>query len=255
MIDSHAHLDFSDFDSDRAALFAAMRAKGITTALIPGVSPQHWSKQLAIAKQFDCYYSLGIHPWYCPEKIALGIIALDEQIRLHRNDPKLLALGECGLDKLYKASPFASQIDLLEKQLQLAISWQLPLILHSVKAHNELLTLLKRYPNPKGGVIHGFYGGPEVGMEYLKLGYKLGVGGLIMDPNAKKLHLSVVELPLDSFIIETDSPSMTPKCVVDRRNSPLNLPLFVAQIAFLTNKSTVSILEQLDVNFLQLFEL
>jgi TatD DNase family protein len=255
MIDSHAHLDFVDFDHDRAELFTQMVNQGISTVLIPGVSSQHWSKQLAIAKEFDCFYALGIHPWYCPDAIDLDLVALDAKIADCRDDPKLLALGECGLDKVYQKSPFLLQNYLLEKQLQLAIKWQLPVILHCVKAHNELINWLKRYPNPRGGVIHGFYGGPELANQYIQLGYKLGIGGLILDAKAKKLQLTVAALSLDSFIIETDSPSMTPFNDTIRRNSPLNLPRFVAQIAFLTNSSTVSVLEQLDVNFLQLFDL
>jgi TatD DNase family protein len=255
MIDSHAHLDFDDFDRDRAQLFDEMKRQGISSVILPGVSSRHWQKQLTIAAQYDCYYALGIHPWFCPDDIDTEVAALAQLIERNRKDNKFVAVGECGLDKRHKQSAFSTQVALLERQLQLAINHQLPVILHSVRAHNELLSLLKRYPNPKGGVIHGFYGGPELAKAYLALGYKLGVGGLIMDSKAKKLRETVAKLSLDSFVIETDSPNMTPISVLNPRNSPLNLPSFVCEIAFLQNKSTVSILEQLDVNVVQLFEL
>ncbi|MBB1270174.1 TatD family hydrolase [Shewanella sp. SR44-3] len=255
MIDSHAHLDFDDFDLDRAQLFTAMAQQGISSAILPGVSAAHWSKQLEVAAEFDCYYALGIHPWFCPENIDTELEALAQLIELQRSDNKLVALGECGLDKRHNVSDFSTQLSLLERQLQLAIHYQLPVILHSVRAHNELLGLLKRYPNVKGGVLHGFYGGSELAKAYLALGYKLGIGGLIMDPKAKKLRETVSQLSIESFIVETDSPDMSPITSQNRRNSPLNLPSFVAEIAFLKNKSTVSILEQLDANVSQLFEL
>jgi TatD DNase family protein len=255
MIDSHAHLDFDDFDHDRKQLFAEMKRQGISSAIIPGVSSRHWSKQLTVAAEFDCYYALGIHPWFCPDDINSELAALAQLIERHRRDNKLVAVGECGLDKRHNQSVFSTQVALLERQLQLAINHQLPVILHSVRAHNELLGLLKRYPNARGGVIHGFYGGPELAKAYIALGYKLGVGGLIMDPKAKKLRETVAQLAADSFLIETDSPNMTPINALNSRNSPLNIPSFVSEIAFLQNKSTVSILEQLDRNVVQLFEL
>jgi TatD DNase family protein len=255
MIDSHAHLDFDDFDHDREQLFADMKRHGISSAILPGVSSRHWSKQLTIAAQYDCYYALGIHPWFCPDDIDTELAALTQLIECHSNDTKLVAVGECGLDKRHKQRAFSTQVALLERQLQLAINHQLPVILHSVRAHNELLGLLKRYPNPRGGVIHGFYGGPELAKAYIALGYKLGVGGLIMDPKAKKLRETVSQLALNSFLIETDSPNMTPINALHSRNSPLNIPSFVSEIAFLQNKSTVSILEQLNENVAQLFEL
>ncbi|WP_434931976.1 TatD family hydrolase [Shewanella sp. HL-SH8] len=253
MFDTHAHLDFEVFDHDRDELFNHMRNKNITKILIPGVSPELWFKQLAVAQQYQCYFSLGIHPWYLPENIDTALEELEHQIYLNQTNPLFVAIGECGLDKL--RPEFEQQQALCEQQLQLAKKYQLPVILHAVKCHALLIELLTKAALTKGGVIHGFYGSVEVAKQYQKLGFKLGIGGLILNPRAKKLHKVVAELSLELFVIETDSPSMSPENQLDKRNTPLILPLIIEKIAFLRQISTVPILEQLNRNSLQLFEL
>ncbi|WP_434953398.1 TatD family hydrolase [Shewanella sp. HL-SH4] len=253
MFDTHAHLDFEVFDHDRDELFNHMRNKNITKILIPGVSPELWFKQLAVAQQYQCYFSLGIHPWYLPENIDTALEELEYQIYLNQTNPLFVAIGECGLDNL--RPEFEQQQALCEQQLQLAKKYQLPVILHAVKCHALLIELLTKAALTKGGVIHGFYGSVEVAKQYQKLGFKLGIGGLILNPRAKKLHKVVAELSLELFVIETDSPSMSPENQLDKRNTPLILPLIIEKIAFLRQISTVPILEQLNRNSLQLFEL
>ncbi|AZG72488.1 TatD family hydrolase [Shewanella livingstonensis] len=253
MIDTHAHLDMSEFDNDRTQVFDAMHQNGITSAILPGVSVDQWQKQIEIAQQFDCYFSLGIHPWFVPEDIDAAIIKLSGMLQQHSNNKRLVAVGECGLDKLHYWSD--KQLLLLEKQLSLAQAYQLPVILHAVKAHQQLLTMLACFKLTKGGVVHGFYGNTDIAKRYISLGFKLGIGALILNPSAKKLRETVVNLPLEHFLIETDSPSMPPFDHPQSRNTPLILPRVVSEIAFLKKKSTVCILEQLNKNALQLFEL
>ncbi|PMG78781.1 hydrolase TatD [Shewanella sp. 10N.286.51.B7] len=253
MIDTHAHLDLEDFDHDRDTLFNEMRAHGITNAIIPGISETQWCKQIAIAAEFNCYYALGIHPWYVPNNIDDSLTLLEQKIIEHKDNARFVALGECGLDKLKPNFPM--QLELLSGQLTMSVRFHLPVILHAVKCHQELIELLIRNPNPRGGVIHGFYGGPELAKRYIDLGYKLGIGGLLMNPNAKKLRKTITEIDIKHFLIETDSPSMTPYNALEKRNTPLHLPKFVSEIANLQKKTTVSILERLNKNASQLFEL
>ncbi|MCL1066607.1 TatD family hydrolase [Shewanella olleyana] len=253
MIDTHAHLDLDDFDHDRHALFKEMHELGITSAIIPGISEHQWQRQIAIATEFNCYFALGIHPWYLPQNIEDSLTLLEQKISEQQGYTHFVALGECGLDKL--KPNFTMQLELLSGQLKLANQFNLPVILHAVKCHQELCDLLAKHPNPKGGVIHGFYGGPELAQRYINLGYKLGIGGLVMNPDAKKLRKTITELDIKYFLIETDSPSMTPSYVTEKRNTPLHLPKFVSEIADLQKKTTVFILEQLNRNAVQLFEL
>ncbi|MGX9459835.1 TatD family hydrolase [Shewanella sp. A14] len=253
MIDTHAHLDMAVFDDDRAQLFDAMHQQGITSAIIPGVSVEQWPKQIRIAQQYDCYFALGIHPWYVPVDIDIAIIKLDTVLQQYRENKRLVAVGECGLDKLHHWSD--KQLLLLEKQLYLAQFYQLPVILHAVKAHQELLTILKKMKLVRGGVVHGFYGNTDIAKQYIALGFKLGIGGLLLNPRAKKLREAVTNLPLEHFLLETDSPSMSPFDHPHTRNTPLILSRIVSEISFLKKKETVCILEQSNKNAVQLFEL
>ncbi|MBW3515693.1 TatD family hydrolase [Shewanella sp. NKUCC01_JLK] len=254
MIDTHAHLDFAEFDVDRDDVVLRMHSVGVDNLIIPGVSPQHWHKQLVVAEQYQTYFALGIHPWFCPEDVDAGILALTSQVSALLECPRFVAIGECGLDKLY-SSTWSQQLAFFEAQLALAKSVNLPVIIHSVKAHSEVLGCLKKHQLPRGGVIHAFSGSTEIALEYIKLGFKLGIGGLIMNPNAKKLLKTVSELPLQHFILETDSPAMTPINVTEKRNQPANLVFFIDKIANLQKKSSVLISEHLVLNAMQLFDL
>uniref|UniRef100_Q0HXQ7 TatD-related deoxyribonuclease n=1 Tax=Shewanella sp. (strain MR-7) TaxID=60481 RepID=Q0HXQ7_SHESR len=254
MLDTHAHLDFVEFDSDREQVVQRMRQAGIDNLIIPGVSPEHWPKQLAIAEQYQCYFALGIHPWFCPEDVDKAITELTFQVSQLRECPRFVAIGECGLDKLY-ADNWSQQLAFFDAQLTLAHELNLPVIVHAVRAHQEVLSHLKRHKLAKGGVIHAFSGSPDIAAQYIKLGFKLGIGGLVMNPNAKKLLKTVSELPLDSFLLETDSPAMTPLNVIEKRNQPANAVLFIDKIATLQKKSSVLISEHLVSNAMQLFDL
>lgn len=254
LIDSHAHLDAPEFDLDRKSLFESMKKAGIETAIIPGVSPAHWHKQLETAKAYGCPYGLGIHPWFCEQDISLGLNQLESVLDKHKNESGLVAIGECGLDKLRMKNREAQYVA-LNAQLVLAKEYDLPVILHVVKAHNEMIELLKQHALPKKGVIHGFYGSIETANEYIKLGYKLGIGGLILNQNTKKLQKCVAQLPLDSFVIETDSPAMAPHNSAETRNTPLILQSIITEIANLQKKSSVLISEHAFRNVAQLFDL
>ncbi|WP_445777939.1 TatD family hydrolase [Shewanella sp.] len=253
MIDTHAHLDMTEFDPDRDELVAEMSKQGISSAIIPGVAADKWQQQLDIADKYQWYFALGIHPWYVPDDIDRAIVLLDAMLQQYRENKRLVAVGECGLDKLHSWSN--KQLLLLEKQLHLAQTYQLPVILHAVKAHQELIHLLKRCRLERGGVIHGFYGNRQIAEQYIALGFKLGVGGLLLNPSAKKLRQTVTELPLEHFLLETDSPSMSPFDQANSRNTPLILNRIVSEISFLKKNDTVCILEQLNKNAVQLFEL
>ncbi|GIU26619.1 TatD family hydrolase [Shewanella sp. MBTL60-007] len=254
IIDSHAHLDFPEFDLDRGSLYAQMHSLGISQVVIPGVSADKWQNQIAIAKRYGSYFSLGVHPWYCENASAKDMTDLKSLLEAHKDDASLVGVGECGLDKLHKSN-FTTQMKLFKAQICLAKEFDLPLIIHCVKAHEETLNLLKSEAPRRKGVIHGFYGGPQLAMGYVKLGYKLGIGGLLLNDNAPKLQQTVAELPLESFIVETDSPAMAPKNRQNIRNSPLILPEILKKMANLQKKSPVLISEQMFSNVTQLFDL
>ncbi|ABV88368.1 TatD family hydrolase [Shewanella pealeana] len=254
IIDSHAHIDFPEFDNDRDALFLQMRSVGIENVLIPGVSADKWQRQIQVAKQYDCYYALGVHPWYSESASTENMSDLRGILKLRKGDCRLVAVGECGLDKLHKSN-FTTQLNLFKEHIHIAMEFDLPLIMHVVKAHEEVIKCLRTESPHRKGVIHGFYGGPQLAQQYVNLGYKLGIGGLLLNDNAPKLQQTVAQLPLESFILETDSPAMTPKSSQNNRNTPLILPEIIKKMANLQKKSAVRISEQTFFNVSQLFDL
>ena len=258
VIDSHIHLDFSEFDARREQLIAQMRKLGLVNAVIPGVSSESWDRTTEVAKQYQCHYALGIHPWYCNQDWQVGMAALERHILSRNKELSLVAIGECGLDGFYRDN-WQWQLPCFEAHLALAQRYQLPIIVHSVKAHNEVLALLKRYPLDRGGVIHGFYGGSELAKRYLNLGFKLGIGHLLLDEKAKKLPEAIVNLPLTSFVIETDLAvvsDLQKYPFADKINgSSLILHLLIEKIANLQKKTNVLVSEQVFQNTLQLFDL
>lgn len=258
VIDSHIHLDFDLFDAKRDILMLHMQRLGLVHAVIPGVSAAHWAKQRAVAKQYDCSYALGIHPWYCDEQWPSDIVQLEQLLIKNKQDKRLVAIGECGLDGGYRDT-WDMQIHCFEAQLSLAQRFDLPVIIHSVKAHNEVLHLLKRYPLNKAGVIHGFYGSTQLAQQYLDCGMKLGIGHLLLNKTAKKLRESIVNLPLASLVVETDLAlalqQEKPDVDDNISESNLMLHLLIAEIAMLQKKSRVLVSEQVFRNTLQLFDL
>ncbi|KFZ36980.1 hypothetical protein HR45_13110 [Shewanella mangrovi] len=262
MTDTHAHLDFVDFDPDRDDLFQSMRSQGIGNVILPGVEPAQWPRMLTIAQQFGWRYALGIHPWYLPTSDVEALEQLEQLLQQYHADKALVAVGECGLDKL-RAKRMAEQGDakhwqrqrrLFEQQLGLAEKFSLPLIVHAVQCHGEMLPLLQRAQHRQGGVIHGFSGSFEVALQYWQLGFRLGIGGLLLNPAAKKLRAAAAKLPVAALLVETDSPDMTPINAPFSRNTPLTLLAVVAELAHLRNLSVVQLSEQLEANCVQLFE-
>ncbi|WP_025819342.1 TatD family hydrolase [Shewanella marina] len=254
LFDTHAHLDFTEFDIDRAELLLQMQQHGISGCLLPAVSPRHWLKQLAVAKQYQQYFALGIHPWFCPDDLSQALAALTEICQLERDNRYFIAIGEAGLDKLSQTN-YQLQLQYLTAQIVLAKQLQLPIILHCVRAHADMIAILTEANLPQAGVIHGFSGSIEVARQYIKLGFKLGIGGLVCEANAKKLRHCVQELPLTSFVMETDSPAMTPKQLGYDRNTPMTLVTVIDEIAQLRQETVLAVSRQLMKNCRMLFSI
>lgn len=254
IIDTHAHIDQVEFDEDRDELFTQFKRSGIEKVIIPAIAPDMWEKQLAIASQYNCPFALGIHPWFSRDQLENDLYLLTQLIETQKGNPNFIAIGECGLDKS-KADNWQQQLAYFDIQIELANKLELPVILHVVKAHNEVLNVLKKTNLTRGGVIHAYSGSVETGLEYIKLGFKLGIGALVVNKNAKKLRRAVAELPVEALVIETDSPYMLPKSTTETRHTPLFTAQYIAEVACLRKKTSVFISERLFENSTQLFEL
>lgn len=250
LVDSHCHLDFSDFNNDLITVLKRARDKGILHFLVPGIGAKNWPAVLALAKLHDGIYpALGIHPYFLND-FDVGDLQLLEQYLA--TEPNIVAVGECGLDKTLDF-PFEQQVQICKQQLLLAKQYNLPVILHCRKAHNELIKLLQQVQLPRAGVIHGFSGSTQLAKQYIKLGFKLGIGGVITYPRAMKTRQAVTELPLSSLLLETDSPDMPISGYQGIRNEPANITKILHSLAGLRQESEQLIIETNLRTFNELF--
>ncbi len=236
-IDSHCHLDFADFDKDRQYMWSSARNAGVIAGVIPGVAPDQWYRARKLAEDYvNLFYSAGVHPWWIDsflsqnESLDSALENMRTQLDQELDHAKCVALGECGLDKSI-ATPMARQLEVLDIHFALANIHELPVILHSRKAHDIVLQKLKKTPLPKRGVVHGFSGSYEVAKRFIDNGLFIGVGGTITYPRAQKTREAIRRLPLDSIVLETDAPDMPIEGKQGQRNSPEYIPFIASALA------------------------
>ena len=232
LIDTHTHLDFPDFDADRAAVLSSSRARGVKKLVVLGVHQANWQRLWDMVQAEDSLYAaFGLHPVYLDEHHPEHLNALRDWLARCAGQPKLCAVGEIGLDYFLEQLDRERQQQLFEAQLKLASEFELPALLHVRRAHAATIATLKRLKTARGGIIHAFAGSTEEAREYLRLGFKLGLGGAPTWPQALRLRKVVAQLPLDAIVLETDSPDMPPAMYPNQRNSPEHLPAICTALA------------------------
>ena len=225
LIDTHTHLDFPDFDADRVQVLDNAAARGVERVVVLGVHQANWQRVWDLALADDrVYAALGLHPVFLEEHQPDHLDALSRWLQRLQGHPKLCAIGEFGLDHYLKNLDRDRQQALFEAQLKLAVDFELPVLLHVRHSHAAVIATLKRFKLPRAGVIHAFAGSWEEAREYLKLGFKLGLGGAPTWPQALRMHKVLPRLPLESIVLETDSPDMAPSMYPGVRNTPEHLP-------------------------------
>lgn len=220
-IDSHCHLDFPCFSDNVEQLVQLLDHHQISKLIIPGTQASGWENIVKLSTRYDpLYYALGIHPHFLSSFQAHHLKQLKEN--LSNNDKKCIALGEIGLDKYADANQEIQEFVFIE-QLKIAQQLKLPIILHCVKKQGRVLSLLKENKFNQGGVYHAFSGSLEVANAFIKLGFKLGIGGVITYPNSTKTRHTFTNLPIESLLLETDAPDMPIYQQQTKNNSPLNI--------------------------------
>jgi Mg-dependent DNase len=206
-IDTHCHFDFPPFVDDAENSLVLAVAAGVEKIIVPATEASRFELVLALAgKHVPLYAALGLHPIVIEKHTDESLTQLAEA--LARKSPKLVAVGEIGLDLYREAPQFEHQQYVLDEQLKLAKRFDLPVILHSRRTHDKLAMHLKRHNLPRTGVVHGFSGSLQQAERFIQLGYKIGVGGTITYPRASKTREVMARLPLDSLLLETDAPDM-----------------------------------------------
>jgi len=252
LIDSHCHIDVSEFDADRAAVLARCRRAGVTRLVVPAVDAARWPGLIALCRsEAGLYPALGLHPIYLQQHGDAALQWLEQQLAI---TPEVVAIGEIGLDYFVTELDRQQQQTLFEAQLALARDAGLPVILHIRKSHDQVLSTLRRI-RVKGGIAHAFSGSMEQARQFIELGFKLGFGGTMTYDRANKIQRLARELPLDAIVLETDAPDMSGAAHRGERNSPEYLPEYLQALAALRGEDAESVARQTTLNTRQVLGL
>ncbi len=228
LFDTHAHYDAEQFDEDRETVLASLPQSDVGLVVNPGCDLATSRVAVSLAEKYDYIYAaVGIHPEECggttPEDL--------EQIRELARHPRVVAIGEIGLDYYWEENPpKEEQQAVFRRQLELAQELNLPVIIHDREAHGDSMDIIREYPEVRG-VFHCFSGSPEMAQELLKRGWYLGFDGPITYKNARRAPEVAAITPLDRIVIETDSPYLSPVPNRGKRNDSRNLPYVVEKLA------------------------
>lgn len=208
-IDTHCHLDAREFDADREAVVARARAAGVARIVIPAVMPANFESVRELAHRHDFAYALGIHPLCADAASDADLAEVRAALLRHRDDPRLVAVGEIGLDHFVPGPDRAKQERIYAAQLGLAREAGLPVILHVRRSADLLLKHLRRL-RVSGGIAHAFNGSPQQAAGFVELGFKLGFGGAMTFDRALQIRRLAASLPQETVVLETDAPDIPP---------------------------------------------
>ena len=244
IFDTHAHYDDERFDEDRDALLRSMKEAGIGNIVNIGANMASSQRSLDLAREYDFMYAaVGVHPSDCAELDDEKI----EKLKEMSSFPKCVAIGEIGLDYYWPEPEHELQKKWFKRQIALAREVELPIIVHSRDAAADTVDILKsENAGELGGVVHCFSYSKEVAEECVKMGFYIGIGGVLTFKNGRKMKEVAEAIPMERIILETDCPYLAPEPFRGKRNSSLYLPYVVsamAQIKGISEEEVISITE------------
>lgn len=251
IFDTHAHYDDEQFNEDRETLLSHMPDNNIGTIVNVGASLQGCQNSIELAEKYPFIYAaVGVHPDEVGNLTTETFSWLKEQC----NHKKVVAIGEIGLDYYWDNESHDIQKKWFIEQLNLAREKNLPVIIHSREAAQDTLEIMKEYAQGLNGIIHCFSYSVEMAKEYVKMGFYIGVGGVVTFKNGKKLKEVVAEIPLNRIVLETDCPYLSPVPNRSKRNSSLNLKYVVEEIANIKNISPEEVICQTELNSYEVYQ-
>lgn len=220
LIDSHCHLDYPPLSDEADALIARCEAQGISRIVVPATTAARWPALVDFVRpRPSLALALGLHPIYLDEHTSAHVDSLADWVMRE----SACAIGEIGLDYFVETLDRERQQGVFEAQLTVAEQTSLPVILHVRRSHDATIATLKKRKFRQGGIVHAFAGSAEQAREFIKLGFKLGFGGVMTYESATRVRKLAATLPLESIVLETDAPDMKPVDWPDEHNSPLAL--------------------------------
>lgn len=257
-IDTHCHLDAPEFHADRDAVVGRARAAGVAGLVIPAVEAANFGAVRTLAERHGAAYALGIHPLCVHRAADADLDLLRQALAERRGDPRLVAVGEIGIDLFIEGLDRGKQEVFYAAQLKLAREAGLPVILHVRRSADVLLKHLRRIDLP-GGIAHAFNGSDQQALAFVDLGFKLGFGGALTFERALQIRRLAQSLPLESLVVETDSPDIPPhwlyRTAAERtggapqaRNEPAELPRIAQALADLRGMAVPALAEATMAN-------
>jgi TatD DNase family protein len=264
-IDSHCHLDAFEFSGDTARVRADARANGVLHCVIPAVEATTFDAVRLLAHRTQDSYCLGIHPLFVPQASEADLAALQAHLECHHDDPRLVAVGEIGLDlfvpELIQGPLREKQEYFFRAQLKLARRFELPVVMHVRRSADQVLKHLRAVgaTKPWQGIAHAFNGSQVQAQAFINLGLKLGFGGAVTYERALQLRRLAASLPLEALVLETDAPDIPPHWlyttsaqrsagVAQGRNTPGELPRIAAEVAQLRGISLAELEHSMRAN-------
>ena len=234
LFDTHAHIDFKDFDRDRDVMIERAKEAGLVSILNVAFDMASSHRAAKLAEKHDMVYATaGIHPHVSGSAAADYLSQMEKLAAL----PKVVALGEMGLDYFRNRSPVNAQKTVFREQLILAKHLNLPVIIHDREAHGDVMDILRgEGPFPAGGVIHCFSGSWEMAKVCLSMGFYISIAGPVTFPKSTRLKEVAARVPLDRLLVETDAPYLTPVPHRGKRNEPAYVRFTLMEIAALRGK-------------------
>jgi TatD DNase family protein len=257
-VDTHAHLDDEAFAGETDAVIARAAAAGVTRIVNVGFNQEGWETSTALVRQYagrGLYLALGIHPNYAQEATPATLAALRDRCTLGPARPRVVALGETGLDYYRTYCPPDQQRAAFRAHLALARDLDLPVIIHDRDAHGDIMAILREDGAGTRGVMHSFSGDLAMAEECLARGYLISLSGPVTFPKAADRHAIARAVPLDALLLETDCPYLTPHPHRGRRNEPGYIPLMAAAVAALRGIPVAEVAAATTANAERLFQL
>ena len=248
MVDTHCHI-YSEYYNDISKLIDEVKAAGVNKIIVNGCNMASNLEVLKLVKEYDIVYgALGFHPTELEDDTLECMKWLEDNIC----DNKIVAIGEIGLDYHYDDYDKNKQIDIFKRQLDIASKYRKPIIVHSRDAIQDTYDIMSKY-NLKGS-IHSFSGSLEMALEFIKLGYSIGIGGVCTFKNAKNIVNVIKNIDLEYILLETDSPYLSPEPFRGKVNSPSNISLIAKKISEIKEVDVLVVEDITTKNANQIFD-